>query len=112
MVGLPGAPRPLLTGALGWARTESSSDGDWMVRTIPGVQGRKSYRCPGCDHEIAPGVGHLVVWPAGLGLEAEHDGAPGSETSTEYGDADQRRHWHTTCWAARHRRRPGRRAAR
>jgi hypothetical protein len=84
-----------------------------MVRTIPGVQGRKNYRCPGCDHEIAPGVGHLVVWPAGVEAEADGTtGSTGSEMSTEYDDADQRRHWHTTCWAARHRRRPGRRAAR
>ncbi|HEY0573485.1 MAG TPA: hypothetical protein VGD73_05240 [Pseudonocardia sp.] len=84
----------MVAGALGFARTESSADGEWMVRTVPGTLGRKTYRCPGCDQEIAPGVGHLVAWPAGT------DGYDGS---------GQRRHWHNPCWAARRRRRPGHR---
>ncbi len=49
------------------------------------VQGDKPYRCPGCDHEIRPGLAHLVVVPAG--------------------DADARRHWHTACWRSELRRR-------
>ena len=38
-------------------------DGDWMVRQVPGAAATKTYRCPGCDQEILPGVAHVVVWP-------------------------------------------------
>jgi hypothetical protein len=65
------------------------SDGEWMVRTIPGGAAAKQYRCPGCDHEIRAGVPHVVAWPA--------DGLGGPEL---------RRHWHTGCWRARDRRPP------
>jgi hypothetical protein len=41
-------------------------------------QAIKTYRCPGCDHEIPAGTGHEVVVPSV---------APGL-----------RRHWHTACW--------------
>ena len=41
----------------------------------------KTYRCPGCDHEIPPGQGHEVVVP----LDAPED----------------RRHWHTGLLAPR-----------
>ncbi|MBA3268147.1 MAG: hypothetical protein H0T70_07800 [Acidimicrobiia bacterium] len=58
------------------------------VRRIQPYQARKVYFCPGCNQEIAIGVGHVVVVP----LEA----------------ADLRRHWHHPCWAHRARRRPGR----
>ena len=51
------------------------------VRHMQPYQAVKTYRCPGCDHEIRPGTGHEVVIP----LEA----------------ADLRRHWHTPCWARR-----------
>jgi hypothetical protein len=65
------------------------SDGDWLVRTVPGRGAAKVYRCPGCSQEIRPGVAHVVAWPA--------DGR---------GDLTDRRHWHTPCWRARDRRRP------
>jgi hypothetical protein len=65
------------------------SDGEWQVRNIPASAATKTYRCPGCDQEIAPGVPHLVSWPA--------DGR---------GDLADRRHWHTGCWRARERRTP------
>ncbi len=68
---------------------EAWSDGEWAVRTIPGGAAAKTYRCPGCDHEIRPGVPHLVAWPS--------DGL---------GGPDDRRHWHSGCWRARERRRP------
>jgi hypothetical protein len=54
------------------------------VRHVQPYEAVKAYRCPGCDHEIAPGVGHEVVVPVD---------AP-----------DLRRHWHTPCWAAEQRR--------
>ncbi|SHG02847.1 hypothetical protein [Streptoalloteichus hindustanus] len=83
-------PRPL--GAASWARHETGQDGDWLVRTVSGSQTVKTYRCPGCDHEIAPGTPHVVAWPA-----------------DEYGSAADRRHWHSGCWNGRHHRRPARR---
>ncbi|MEU1751669.1 hypothetical protein ABZ436_03270 [Micromonospora matsumotoense] len=64
-------------------------DGEWQVRGISGGVSVKTYRCPGCDQEIRPGVAHLVAWPA--------DGA---------GDLTDRRHWHSGCWRARDRRGP------
>ncbi|UJW35396.1 hypothetical protein L3Q67_17350 [Saccharothrix sp. AJ9571] len=84
-------PARELGGATGWAGRETGADGDWLVRSVPGAQATKFYRCPGCDHEIRPGVPHVVVWPA--------DGT---------GSVTDRRHWHRPCWDARARRRPGR----
>ena len=55
------------------------------VRHVQPYQAEKTYRCPGCDHEIRPGEGHKVVIPP---------------------DAPQdRRHWHTGCWHGEQRRR-------
>ena len=66
---------------------EEWPDGEWVVRRVAAVNAGKAYRCPGCDQEIYPGVGHVVVWP-------QHSGT------------DDRRHWHTVCWEKRlHRRR-------
>jgi hypothetical protein len=63
-------PRRTTPDAPGWSQAPG-----YEVRT---VGGGKSYRCPGCDHEVRAGVVHLVVVPLG--------------------DADARRHWHTECW--------------
>ncbi|MFS8104036.1 hypothetical protein LFM09_43670 [Lentzea alba] len=81
-------PRPL-GGGVGWARAESGPDGEWLVRAISGTQAQKTYRCPGCDHEIRPGTPHLVAWPA-----------------EETGSVEERRHWHQGCWESRGRRGP------
>jgi hypothetical protein len=48
------------------------------VRHVQPYQAVKPYRCPGCNHEIAVGLGHEVVVPTL---------AP-----------DLRRHWHSGCW--------------
>ncbi len=73
---------------LGAERAQSWPDGDWVVRPIPGAAAAKTYRCPGCDQEIRPGVAHVVVWP-------------------QHADqAEGRRHWHNSCWQRRPRR-PG-----
>ncbi len=61
---------------------------DVEVRHVQPFQATKRYVCPGCHSAVAPGTGHEVVVPRD---------AP-----------DLRRHWHTPCWAMRHRRRPGR----
>ncbi|KQX69664.1 hypothetical protein [Angustibacter sp. Root456] len=79
----------------GSARRQVSSDGEWFVRPVSGAAAGKSYRCPGCDQEVRAGVPHVVAWPA--------DGPRSDDAAL--GD---RRHWHTPCWAARERRRPGR----
>jgi hypothetical protein len=55
----------------------------FVVRSLPGGADRV-YRCPGCDQELRGTVPHVVVWPEGR--------------------EDDRRHWHTPCWAARDRR--------
>lgn len=54
------------------------------VRHVQPYQAEKTYRCPGCDHEIRPGEGHKVVIP---------NAAP-----------QDRRHWHTGCWHGEERR--------
>lgn len=64
---------------------ERVEDG-WVVRSLSGAATDKTYRCPGCDHEVAARTPHVVAWPEG--------------------QPDLRRHWHTPCWAARDRRRP------
>ncbi|HEX2315335.1 MAG TPA: ATP/GTP-binding protein [Thermomonospora sp.] len=74
--------------ASGLENREEGPDGEWVVRVVAPANATKAYRCPGCDHEIAPGVGHVVAWPA------------------DRGGPDDRRHWHRPCWASRHRRGP------
>ncbi len=59
---------------------------EYQVRSVVGSP-TKVYRCPGCDQEVR-NVGHVVVWPY---YDVE---------------ADDRRHWHNVCWAARDRRAP------
>ncbi|MEN3315248.1 MAG: hypothetical protein V7605_1482 [Acidimicrobiaceae bacterium] len=70
----------------------ADADDGLEVRRIQPYQAAKAYACPGCNQEIAPGVGHVVVVPTD---------AP-----------DLRRHWHHPCWANRATRRPGRAQAR
>ena len=64
------------------------TSGDIEVRRIQPFQAVKTYRCPGCNQDIPPGTGHLVVVP----LDAP----------------DLRRHWHRPCLEFRRQRRPGR----
>lgn len=80
---------PELSAGLSAELPEEGPDGTWMVRRVTGSASTKVYRCPGCDQEIRPATPHVVAWPA--------DGL---------GDLGDRRHWHTTCWSARGRRRP------
>jgi hypothetical protein len=56
------------------------------VRRVQPYQATKTYLCPGCNRDIPPGLGHVVVVP---------DEAP-----------DLRRHWHHACWERRAHRRP------
>ncbi|HEU4362469.1 MAG TPA: hypothetical protein VFR27_13330 [Mycobacterium sp.] len=79
------------------ARVETGPDGGpYEVRPVPGARAIKAYRCPGCDHQISAGTPHVVVWPAGDAIA----GPAG---------VDDRRHWHTPCWASRATRGPTRR---
>lgn len=76
------------SGPDGWA-----DDEEMEVRPVQPYQARKPYLCPGCNGEIAGGVGHVVAVPVD---------AP-----------DLRRHWHHPCWEHhRHRRETGRRRRR
>ncbi|HEY3995326.1 MAG TPA: hypothetical protein VGM40_05135 [Mycobacterium sp.] len=77
-------------------RIEMGPDGhEYEVRAVAAARAVKTYRCPGCDHEIRSGSAHLVVWPTDATL------GPGS--------VDDRRHWHTPCWTHRATRGPTRR---
>jgi hypothetical protein len=66
---------------------DPSASDDAVTRYVQPYEATKAYRCPGCNGEIPPGMGHLVAVPPD---------AP-----------DLRRHWHRGCWVNRHRR-PGR----
>jgi hypothetical protein len=55
-------------------------------RRLQHYQATKTYVCPGCNQEIRPGTGHVVIVPLRR--------------------SDDRRHWHTPCWEHRGRRRP------
>jgi hypothetical protein len=83
--------RPTTARPIREVRAEEFAGGEYVVRPMSGAATTKSYRCPGCDHEIVPGTPHVVVWPA------DHPGG-----------AEDRRHWHSPCWRARDRRRPNR----
>ncbi|MFK5633222.1 MULTISPECIES: hypothetical protein [unclassified Ornithinimicrobium] len=62
----------------------------WGVRTVRPNDSGRVYRCPGCQGEVGADVAHTVAWPV--------------ESMQQ---VDNRRHWHTVCWSARERRRPG-----
>ena len=73
-------------------RVEEGPDGfDYEVVPIPGSRAIKTYRCPGCDHEIRVGTAHVAVW------------------GVEDGEGNDRRHWHSPCWRNRRTRGPTRR---
>ncbi|MGH8994180.1 MAG: hypothetical protein ACRDYV_06960 [Acidimicrobiia bacterium] len=68
----PAAPRRKSPGV------PAPEPGEVDVRHVQPYEALKTYRCPGCDHEIPPGTGHKVVVPRA--------------------DPDLRRHWHNGCW--------------
>ncbi|WP_156767199.1 hypothetical protein [Mycobacterium sp. E796] len=87
----PHGQRPIPSPVLG--RVEIGPDGhEYQVRPIAAARALKTYRCPGCDHEIRSGTAHLVVWP----------------TDSPHAGLEDRRHWHTPCWANRATRGPTR----
>lgn len=69
----------------GWKRTEVRRGMTWTVQPVGASQSQKSYTCPGCGRQVAPGTAHLVAWRA--------DGVMGDAA-----DLAARRHWHTSCW--------------
>ncbi|HTM86060.1 MAG TPA: hypothetical protein VL179_14380 [Mycobacterium sp.] len=74
-------------------RVETGPGGrPYAVRQLTATRAVKTYRCPGCDHEIRPGISHVVAWPTDSGPSGLAD----------------RRHWHTPCWAHRATRGPTR----
>ncbi|WGW10477.1 hypothetical protein LWF01_09975 [Saxibacter everestensis] len=89
-------PRDLEETLAAMPRSVTAGDGEWTVQRVRGDRTSKTYRCPGCDQEIGPGVAHTVAWQSDSILGAEHALAG-------------RRHWHNSCWQARGRRAPTRR---
>ena len=74
-------------------RSEEWDGRSWRVRTVSGsAAADKVYRCPGCDQELPSGQPHVVAWP-----EDGYGGLAGPQ---------DRRHWHSVCWAARAHRGP------
>ncbi|MEO7079806.1 MAG: ATP/GTP-binding protein, partial [Rhodococcus sp. (in: high G+C Gram-positive bacteria)] len=59
-----GSPDSLLGGARVEGGPAGWSDEEFTFRTVPGNRATKTYRCPGCDHEVRPGVAHVVAWPS------------------------------------------------
>ncbi|OBF86348.1 hypothetical protein A5791_21235 [Mycobacterium sp. 852002-51163_SCH5372311] len=89
----PKPPRGQQPPSAGLRRLETGTDGyEYEVRAISAARAAKTYRCPGCDHEIRSGTAHVVVWP----------------TDSVVAGADDRRHWHTPCWKNRANRGPTR----
>ena len=81
-------PLDLERALAGRHRAEAKRDGVWNVQPQSAASAVKSYRCPGCGLEIAPGTAHVVTWRAdGILGEAE--------------DLAARRHWHARCWKIR-----------
>ena len=74
----------------GGRRVETAGDGEWTVQSVRG--GEKTYLCPGCRQDIAPGTAHVVTW--------SNDSLLGAQAAVE-----SRRHWHSACWRTRGRRR-------
>lgn len=76
-------PRPLSTGTLAAKRTVRGRV--YVVKQVSGERAVKTYTCPGCQHDVRPGMPHVVAWPDSppLGYES---------------GLDVRRHWHTACW--------------
>lgn len=76
---------------MGGKRYEIGADGlEYHVQQIQ--RGTKVYLCPGCNGTISVGESHVVVW-----TEEHFFGAQAGQ--------EARRHWHTSCWQARGRRR-------
>lgn len=79
---------PLERTRFGIPELQDAPDGQWHVRRVSPVRAAKTYTCPGCRMQIAPGTDHLVAWRA--------DHLFGDERA-----AAERRHWHTRCWGTR-----------
>lgn len=62
-------------------RPDPSDSPDSEVRFVQPYEATKQYLCPGCNGDIPPGQGHMVIVPP--------------ETP------DLRRHWHRGCWVNR-----------
>lgn len=75
-------------------RVELYDGEEYVVRSVTGSAARRAYLCPGCHQQIRPATPHVVAWPV----------VPTSFARDAAG-LDERRHWHTACWRARHHRR-------
>ncbi|MDK8345761.1 MAG: hypothetical protein QP780_02760 [Brevibacterium sp. UMB1308B] len=72
--------------------TQTGPDGTWIVQHTQGNSSGKVYVCPGCSQDLPASLAHTVAW----------------RTDDEFGvgvGVETRRHWHTSCFNTRHRRR-------
>ncbi len=85
--------KPLETDRLmNYTRYEIADNGmEFKVHHIRSA--KKQYVCPGCNGIIMVGEAHEVAWTEDSWFGADAGAA-------------NRRHWHTSCWKARGRRRP------
>lgn len=83
-----GEEPPLERTRFGVPQLQDAPDGQWHVRRISPVNASKTYKCPGCGHQIPSGVEHIVAW------RSDH-------WSGEEASANARRHWHSNCWKSR-----------
>ena len=75
-------------------RVEVGPDGyDYEVRPVAAARATKTYRCPGCDHEIKPGIAHVVVWPADAGDQPSTTAGTGTRRAGQPGNRSPTRKW-------------------
>lgn len=76
-------------------RIERYDGREFEVRRVTGSAATRVYTCPGCGRPIPRATPHVVAWPV----------VPSLLTTLAAGEGvDERRHWHSACWAARDRR--------
>lgn len=80
-----GPHRPLNQAALRGIPTDEVGPGGLTYQVQRVGPSDKVYVCPGCHHDVGPGIEHIVAWPT--------DAPFGTETGV-----GARRHWHSDCW--------------
>lgn len=86
----PGADlRPRVVGTV----RERRGGEEFEVRRVTGAgaAAARSYTCPACHRAVPATTAHVVAWPVEPSLLGAIAGASG---------VDERRHWHTACWAS------------
>ena len=85
-------PRDLSLSLNSLRRVHDEPDGQWVVQHVRGTSSGTTYVCPGCRQDLPASIAHTVAW------RSEDEFAVAAGVSF-------RRHWHTSCFNARRRRR-------